>query len=803
MSSRSPSPTLTPSRNLFAALLTLSLVAACGGGGGGGGNSAPTGISLPVSNAVFLTGVPVQTTAPSVSGGSADSFLLDPAIAGGLAFSTATGVISGTPTATSAATEYTLTASNTLGSTSTTFSIAVAAPPQFTYVAGSGDDAISIYSVGADTGSLAPLSYQGAALGEDGPEQVVVDSARGFVWVPNLGDGVTPSNISTYTLDPATGLLSAAAAAATGIGPHRMALAPDGSVAYVVSSGSNQVETFSINAGSGALTQVDTDATGAGPIDVAVDPLGRFVWTANRTTATISIFDVSGVDGTLTPSAAPALSLAGMLSSLAVDTTGTQLFATFENFDTLVRISIDAGTGALSIPGGGTRMTGDMPVGLAVHPNGDFLFVANNGSDEVSIFAIAESGAVSVVGGTFPTGSQPASISLDASGSYAYVANSGSNDVSVYSVNQGTGVLTLSETLRTRSAPSSVAQVTGAAPIAAAPQFLYALGADDDTINAFSVDPASGALTPAGAAIMTGMDPSSLAIDPMGRFLVAINETDQTVQSFTIGVGGGPAPAGMAQGGMGVMQSVAIDPSGRFAFVTSSGNVLVYLIDQGDGTLTFSGTRPIAPDVDTVAVDPTGRFVYAATATGGGGGQITSFAFDQDQLANMGALITSDENTTLGVGTAASIRFNREGTLAYLPLPNANLVVTATVDQDTGELSPITPTNAEGPGPLAISLTPDSRFAYAAVSDPGGTGRLAVFSVGATGTLSDLPAVTIGMNPSDVRVGPGGGYVFATNSVGGDVVVASIDPTTGAPTVVASAMAGMNPIAVLVTRQFQ
>jgi len=49
--------------------------------------------------------------------------------------------------------------------------------------------------------------------------------------------------------------------------------------------------------------------------------------------------------------------------------------------------------------------------------------------------------------GTVPAGLSPTSIAIDPSGKFAYVANAGSNNVSMYSIDAATGALTLIGTI--------------------------------------------------------------------------------------------------------------------------------------------------------------------------------------------------------------------------------------------------------------------------------------------------------------------------------------------------------------------
>lgn len=86
---------------------------------------APTSLSYPATN-VFIANVSNVYLAPNLAGNAA-SYTISPALPTGLSFNTNTGVISGTPTAASAATTYTITAIGTNASqtSATTTSIQV------------------------------------------------------------------------------------------------------------------------------------------------------------------------------------------------------------------------------------------------------------------------------------------------------------------------------------------------------------------------------------------------------------------------------------------------------------------------------------------------------------------------------------------------------------------------------------------------------------------------------------------------------------------------------------------------------
>ena len=97
-------------------------------------NAAPTTsvavpiISISTNTLVATVGTAIQQISIVSSGGAVVSYSISPTLTSGLSFDTATGTISGTPTAVAGSTTYTITATNTGGSDSTTIAIIVNAP---------------------------------------------------------------------------------------------------------------------------------------------------------------------------------------------------------------------------------------------------------------------------------------------------------------------------------------------------------------------------------------------------------------------------------------------------------------------------------------------------------------------------------------------------------------------------------------------------------------------------------------------------------------------------------------------------
>ena len=132
---------------------------------------------------------------------------------------------------------------------------------------------------------------------------------------------------------------------------------------------------------------------------------------------------------------------------------------------------------------------GDAPSGIAIHPSGRFLFVANTASNDVSVYTINRvTGALTPVAGSpFPTAAAPSAIAADPHGRFIYIAAQGV--ISAYRIDPLTGVLTHiddSPADMERPATDLVVDNTGT--------FLYAGSAGQ--VRGFRLEPASGQVTP-------------------------------------------------------------------------------------------------------------------------------------------------------------------------------------------------------------------------------------------------------------------------------------------------------------------
>lgn len=176
--------------------IVLFSLSACGGSGDDDPD-APAGLSYAMTSAIYETGVAIAPNEPRVSGGAVDSFTIEPALPAGLGMDAATGVISGTPTAASAAAIYVVTAQNASGSATARLEIEVreriAAPASLSY----RDSAVA-YTVGTPIPDNTPTSTGG----------------------PIAGYTVSPALPAGLDLHPETGVISGAPQAETPVATY-------------------------------------------------------------------------------------------------------------------------------------------------------------------------------------------------------------------------------------------------------------------------------------------------------------------------------------------------------------------------------------------------------------------------------------------------------------------------------------------------------------------------------------------------------------------------------------------------------
>jgi 6-phosphogluconolactonase (cycloisomerase 2 family) len=322
-----------------------------------------------------------------------------------------------------------------------------------------------------------------------------------------------------------------------GQNPVSIALAADashkfGKFAYVANLGSNNVTMYAINAATGMLEFIGTIAAGTGPTFVAVHPSGKFAYVVNQGSNDISMYTIDGTTGALTSMGPIAATSA---TQLAVDPSGRFAYVANLKLNNVSMYMLDATTGALTLAG--TVPTGTNPSSVTVDPSGKFAYVANSTSNDVSMYVINPITGTLEPSGSIVAGTRPDYVTVDPSGKFAYAANCGdllavSGDVSMYSVDLSTGTLNSVGTIGAGGCPG---------PLAVDPSGKFAYVVDGGNLNGdgagvsmYAINASTGVLTSIGGIIDAGLCPSSIAIDPSGKFAYVTDQFSSSISMYLI-----------------------------------------------------------------------------------------------------------------------------------------------------------------------------------------------------------------------------------------------------------------------------
>ncbi|MBL0122654.1 MAG: beta-propeller fold lactonase family protein [Betaproteobacteria bacterium] len=309
---------------------------------------------------------------------------------------------------------------------------------------------------------------------------------------------------------------------------------------------------------------------------------------------------------------------------------------------------INSTTGALTGPTS-TGLVGSEPISVVAHPSRRFLYVTHAGSttvnnilpNSVATYRLntldgqitgAAQGSVSTGA---PIGYKPTMPAIHPSGKFLYVmnfgsaSNNGGGDISLFTINGVTGALTLSPSVTTGN---------GAQPMGIAfnrlGTFAYVLYGGTASANTFSsqvkvysVHATTGVLTgplSGAAAGALGGGAWSIAVDASGKFAyVATLFTDEVIAYSINSVTGALTNLGSTMVTAGSkLASLATDSYGRFLIAGRqqpwlSKNLLSYQINAISGSLTpannvltaCSGGSCVGPLA--VVAEPQGQYVFA------------------------------------------------------------------------------------------------------------------------------------------------------------------------------------------------
>jgi 6-phosphogluconolactonase (cycloisomerase 2 family) len=318
----------------------------------------------------------------------------------------------------------------------------------------------------------------------------------------------------------------------------------------------------------------------------------------------------------------PKVTSSGSATPTATSSPGSGSFAYASNFKDgkVSEFKRSPTSGTLTWIGQVTAGKTSGPMGLAVAPGDNALYVANQADNNVYQFAIASNGTLSTIGsGSVAAGSQPQMIAIDSSGSWAYVTNFGDGSISQYAIDSTNGALSpLSTKFTGLSGPFGIiAHPTG--------QFIYVADNKAGTIWTFSIK-SDGTLSQLGAPVLsfgsTAGSPGLMAIasDSTGTYLLVDDVPTGIVSEFIIQPNGTLAFVTYVFGGgsgntIGI--GFATNTSVNYLFTANSTANTVAYFSWGGGVLTLLNALVVGGGPTGLVTDPQGNFVYTGNSASG------------------------------------------------------------------------------------------------------------------------------------------------------------------------------------------
>jgi 6-phosphogluconolactonase (cycloisomerase 2 family) len=333
-----------------------------------------------------------------------------------------------------------------------------------------------------------------------------------------------------------------------------------------------------------------------------------------------------------------------------------------------------------------------------------FAYVVNFQKNNVSTFRVDATTGVLTFASTTPTGTLPTALTLfpvTAAPRFAYVSHRANSEIRVYRVDASRGLLTPVNELTVCADGSVLGPCKNFRPFVVVTHpsgsFLYTLNRGTNNISAFTINPTNGGLPFVGLVCSgrqeaggqcSASDPFALTFDAAGKFAYVANTQDSTISTFTVNPASGalsPLGSPLCIAGTGATcavtnpQSVAIEPAQKFLYVVNSNTHDVSAFGVGgDGSLSTLG-----PPVCTLGKDAYKR------------GSLTAFSVNAD-----GSLSGPRVLPTNGSGFA-SLRTDSGGRFTYLTIDGIRgVVMSFTIDPISGGLTPAQPTRCSTDLPI-------------------------------------------------------------------------------------------------------
>jgi 6-phosphogluconolactonase (cycloisomerase 2 family) len=223
---------------------------------------------------------------------------------------------------------------------------------------------------------------------------------------------------------------------------------------------------------------------------------------------------------------------------------------------------------------------------------------------------------------------------------------------------------------------------------------------------------------------------------------------------------------------------MVVTPNNSLLYVGAATGIFVYFINSSDGSLTTpsTGSQPAGVFAASLAVSPDGQWLIALD---GQTQQLDIFQIN----ASTGGLTSVNAPTTYSPSSGAwqpiLVRVSPDGTLIFAALGTAgDVVFTFNTTTGVAASSQTLATGDVATGDYGLAVNSATTYLYIARS--GKNGGVAVFSIGAGGTLNSVTGspFAAGSGTFSVTLDKSGTYLYAANRTDGTISGYTIVPGT-------------------------
>jgi len=305
---------------------------------------------------------------------------------------------------------------------------------------------------------------------------------------------------------------------------------------------------------------------------------------------------------------------------------------------------------------------------------------------------------------------------------FVYVANAGDNTVSAYTVDPASGALAAVGTpVKTGMSPHAICETWDRT-------FVFVANEGSNDISAFAIDFVSGALTPVpGSPFPAGTDPRALGCDD-GAVLYVANAGTDTVSAYNVDSAGALTPISSGTFATGKGPSSVLQMGPQILFVANNGgsdDISAFMIG-GPGVLYPVSGSPFPAGGNPLSLAVAWTFLYSANPDATSP-SISGFSVD---IAT--GVLSPLSGSPFPVPVSHNIATDNA---MHLYVTSGANVLGYGVDATTGALTPL-PGFPVFAGTNAYSITIENeQFLY--VADDGAA-NVAAFRIDATGSLTPI-----------------------------------------------------------------